>query len=728
MRKNIITLAALLASTCAILLPEAMSGDDTQSPSLVLRPVSFILPAPPTRAELDVALPLPARVASIAPLAASGVADAPVAPGPALAVPAFASPADTSPAETMPAAVAEAVKLYSAGNLSAGDALTRTLPPGIWRTTAEWSALKSQPRPSGHARIMQFLADHPDWPSRDWLSRRAEESLYGDRHAPEFVKATLLASPPRTPAGKLALARALLAAGDMAGAQILAREVWQKSDLNLEMEKTVLREFGGYLTKADHKYRADRLMYKENTGPALRIAALAGADVVALVRARTAVVNKAASDALMAAVPAALRQDAGLKFSTIQKLRRAAKTDAAVEMMLKAPQDAASLVDGDEWWVERRMLAREMLDRNDPATAYRLCAGHGAIGNAARLEAEFHAGWIALRFLKNPALARGHFTMLAQIAENPMSVSRAQYWQGRTQEALGDAEGANAFYAKAGQHSSMFYGQLARAKLGLSAMPLRLTSNAPQGEARAEAIRVAEALQQLGAREAATSLMLDVALHIDDPAQMAALANVAAATREAHLSLVVGKAASQHGFALDDLAFPTFGVPEFQPLSGFSDKAIVYSIARQESAFVASAGSGAGAKGLMQMLVGTARITAKKAGVGFDAARLTSDPAFNAQLGAAHLGTLFEEQGGSYVMTFAAYNAGGGRVRDWIKAHGDPRDPNVDVVDWIELIPITETRNYVQRIVENLQIYRARLGQQSTLLIDADLHASGGRF
>ena len=718
MRRNILTLAALLASTCAILLPEAISGEDTQAPSLILRPVSFVLPAPPVRAEPDLALPLLDRTASLAPPTASIAPEVPVAPLPALAI----------PAEPMPPALAEAVKLYASGNLSAGDAIARTLPPGIWRTTAEWSALKSLPRPSGHARIMQFLVDHPDWPSRDWLSRRAEESLYGDRHAPEFVKASLAASSPRTPAGKLALARSLLVDGDSAGAKTLVRDVWQKSDLNLEMEKTVLREFGEHLTKADHKYRADRLLYKESTGPALRIAALAGPDVVALARARAAVVNEAASDALFAAVPAAQRQDAGLKFSMIQKLRRATKIDAAVELMLKAPQDAASLVDGDEWWVERRMLAREMLDRNDPQTAYRLCAGHGATGNAARLEAEFHAGWIALRFLKNPVLARSHFTTLAQIAENPMSVSRAQYWQGRTQEALGDAEGANAFYAKAGQHSSMFYGQLARAKLGLSAMPLRLTSNAPQGDARSEAIRVAEALQKLGAKEAAISLMLDAAQHIDDPAQMAALSIVAGATREAHLSLVVGKAASQHGFALDDLAFPTFGVPEFQPLGGSADKAIVYSIARQESAFVASAGSGAGAKGLMQMLVGTARITAKKAGVGFDAARLTSDPAFNAQLGAAHLGTLFEEQGGSYVMTFAAYNAGGGRVRDWIKAHGDPRDPNVDVVDWIELIPITETRNYVQRIVENLQIYRARLGQQSTLLIDADLHAAGGRF
>ena len=713
MPKIALSLAAFATIVSVTLNPVAIGSEDSQAPVLVLRPVNLDLALPPDAA---------AMVLNFAPLDQTAT----IAPPPARPEPVVIPAAVVQPPP--PAALAEALRLYASGDLAAGDRAASTLPPGIWSTTAEWAALKNLPRPSGYARIMQFLNDHPAWPSSDWLVRRAEEALYADKPAKAVVKSAFAARQPQSPVGKLALARVLAAEGDASQAASLVRDVWHKADLGTGLEKAILHEFGEHLTKADHKYRADRLLYKESVGPALRMAALAGPDVLALARARAAVINEAASDILFAAVPAALRADAGLRFSNIQKLRRAEHVEAAVDLMLKAPQDADSLVNGDEWWVERRMLARDMLDKGETEIAYRLCAQHSASGTAARIEAEFHAGWIALRFRHEPALARGHFTALARLAENPMSITRAAYWLGRTQEALGDKDGANAFYAKAGQHSSMFYGQLARARLGWSDLPMRLTSDALAGDDRAEAIRVAEILQKQGMKEVAASLMLDSAQHLDDARQMAALAQVAVANRDPRLSLMVGKAASQHGFAFDDLAFPTFGVPDFQPLTGSADRAIVYAIARQESAFAPGASSGAGAKGLMQMLVATARRTAQKAGVGFDAARLTSDPAFNAQLGAAHLGTLFEEQGGSYILTFAAYNAGGGRVRDWIKAHGDPRDPNVDVVDWIELIPITETRNYVQRIVENLQIYRSRLGQQSTLLIDADLHASGGKF
>ena len=187
------------------------------------------------------------------------------------------------------------------------------------------------------------------------------------------------------------------------------------------------------------------------------------------------------------------------------------------------------------------------------------------------------------------------------------------------------------------------------------------------------------------------------------------------------MTLSVGKAAVQRGMALDHSAFPDFGVPGFQMLEGSAERSMVYAIARQESAFQHQAVSGAGARGLMQMLVSTARRTAQQAHVGFDASRLTSDAAFNAQLGAAHLGVLLNEHKGSYILTFAAYNAGGGRVKEWIGAHGDPRRPDVDAVDWIERIPITETRNYVQRIMENLQVYRLRLGERSGLLIASDM-------
>ena len=190
---------------------------------------------------------------------------------------------------------------------------------------------------------------------------------------------------------------------------------------------------------------------------------------------------------------------------------------------------------------------------------------------------------------------------------------------------------------------------------------------------------------------------------------MAALAEVATSRRDGLASVEIGKQATERGFALEESAFPTFGVPGFAPLANSADLAAVYSVARQESEFADLAASGAGAKGLMQILPSTARDTAKHMGVAFDPTRLVADPAYNTQLGAAFLGQLLNDEGGSYVLALAAYNAGAGRVQQWIDAYGDPRAPNVDPVDWVESIPFDETRDYVQRVSENLQVYRTRL-------------------
>ena len=677
------------------------------------------------QARLDVAnlvLPFPPEVP---PPASSGNREAPrVLPVDPTTTASLGPVVRPPPAlEPAPAAMTQALQAYASGALAQGDEAARALPPGLWRSSAEWAALRTFPREAGYSRIMAFLAAHPGWASHAWLEKRAEEALFGDNIPADVIRAAFAEVTPQTPAGKLALARTLLESGDTRGATALASDVWRRDDISPALEKIVLGEFGPLLARADHKFRADRLLYKESVPAALRAATLAGPDVLALARARAAVINEAASDALFAAVPASLAKDPGLTFSTIQKLRRADRIEAAATIMLDAPRDAAALVNGDEWWTERRMLARAMLDRGDGEMAWRLCAEHSATGANARVEAEFHAGWIALRFLDDPVRARVHFARLAQWAEGPGTQARAAYWLARTQEMLGDNEGANAFFARAARHPTFFYGQLAQARIGSGELSLRSLPVAAAGGDRAESTRVAEALLGAGAKEIATSLMYDIARNAGDETQVAALAGVIASSHDARLSLQIGKIASQRGVALDELAYPDFGVPEFVPLPGSVDKTMVYSIVRQESAFQASASSGAGAKGLMQMMVATARNTAQKAGVSFDAARLTSDAAFNTQLGASHLGTLLGEHRGSYVLTFAAYNAGGARVKEWINAYGDPRKPEIDVVDWIELIPITETRQYVQHILENLQVYRVRIGQQPRLMIEADLHA-----
>ncbi len=273
--------------------------------------------------------------------------------------------------------------------------------------------------------------------------------------------------------------------------------------------------------------------------------------------------------------------------------------------------------------------------------------------------------------------------------------------------------------------SISFYGQLAADKIGRTTIDLHQPASVTLGNERREAIRSVEQLYGLGERDIALPLALAVAKSETSDAQLAALAAVLTAAGDAKATLLVGKLATQRGMALDETAFPTFGIPGYQPLAHSADRSVVYAIARQESEFDPKSVSSAGAKGLMQIIASTARMTAQKFGVAFDANRLLSDAAYNAQIGAAHLGQLLTEQQGSYILTFAAYNAGPGRVKEWIDAYGDPRKPGVDPIDWIERIPFTETRNYVQRVYENMQIYRARFGQPPVTLVGSRLAQNG---
>jgi soluble lytic murein transglycosylase len=244
---------------------------------------------------------------------------------------------------------------------------------------------------------------------------------------------------------------------------------------------------------------------------------------------------------------------------------------------------------------------------------------------------------------------------------------------------------------------------------------------AAEGNQRDEVVRSLELLYAIGEKETALPLVSESAQRLEGADQMAALARVVGKEKDARVSLLFGKLAAQRGMPLDDLAYPVYGIPGYQPLGNSASRSVVYAIARQESAFDARAKSSAGAKGLMQMIASTAKRTASHMGVGFNEKRLLDDASFNAQLGAAHLGELLAEQRGSYVLTFAAYNAGGKRVQEWIDAHGDPRNPQVDPVDWIERIPFTETRNYVQRVMENLTVYRARFQEAGPAPLQTDL-------
>jgi soluble lytic murein transglycosylase len=594
----------------------------------------------------------------------------------------------------------------------------------VARKLAEWIILRSDDNGASVERYRAFIAANPSWPSQTFLRRRLEAALWDDHRDDATILAWFENESPLSAKGKFSLAHALIGRGDRASAERLVRDAWRNDSMSEETENAALEQFGALLTPGDQKARMDLLLYGSEHEAALRAAKRLGSGEVALAKARIAADRKASNTrALLEAVPRELRGDPGYIFSKIQLLRREEKYAEAAQLMLSAPRDPARLYNVDEWWIERRLVSRKMLDIGENRTAY-LIARDAALParDIYKTEQEFTAGWIALRFLRDPATAAQHFARIGVGSVNPTTLARAGYWQGRAAEAAGRIQQARAAYSAAAVQSTSYYGQLARAKLGLPQIELNGAPAARgRGVERLEIVRAVKLLYALDEREIAVPIFADMGDN-GDPDALVGLGELASRNGDARGMLLLGKAALNRGLPFDFYAYPVNGIPPFKSIGPDIEQSVVFAIARQESAFNPAVVSPAQAYGLMQVTPDAGRYVCKKYGVGFDLGRMKTDPVYNAALGAAELGGLLEDYRGSYIMAFAAYNAGRGSVKKWIERYGDPRDPKVDAVDWVELIPFSETRNYVQRIMENLQVYRARFGGGTRLQIEADLH------
>ena len=614
------------------------------------------------------------------------------------------------------------IEMARSGKASAASDLKEQIQDPVAQKLAEWMILRSEGNGASAERYAAFINANPGWPSTGFLRRRGEAALWDNNRDDSAVLAWFGSEQPTSAKGRFMLARALLSRGDRNQALRYVREAWRGDQMSKDTEAYALEMFGSLLTAGDHKARMDFLLFTDDTAGALRAAQRVGASQVAIAKARFAVDDKASNaKALLDAVPSDAQGDASYLFGRIQHLRRADKITEAAQFMMHAPRDASKLGNPDEWWIERRLVARKLLDLGEAQTAYAVARDAALPArDVYKTEQEFTAGWIALRFLNDPSTALQHFSRIGTGSSNPTHLSRAGYWQGRAYEALGRSQDARAAYQSAAHHSTSYYGQLSRAKLGLPQLGLRDAPRPARGS-NFEVVRAVELLYAMDERDLVATMLSDLSDRLDDIDALASLGEVTARNNDARNMLVLGKGALNRGYPFDHYAYPVSGIPKYDTIGPEVERGLVFAIARQESAFNPKAVSPAKAMGLMQVTPPAAKTITRRFGGTYDAKRLLTDPAYNAMLGAAELGALVSDYRGSYILTFVGYNAGRGRVREWVEKYGDPRDPKVDAVDWVERIPFSETRNYVQRIMENVQVYRARFGGGSKLLIEADL-------
>ena len=616
-------------------------------------------------------------------------------------------PAQAQPwaSEAQRSAGRAALGLANGGRHAAAEAAAAQADPLVRKITL-WLRLQQRGQASG-AELAAWIAENPDWPLPITLGRRAEEALAADPDDAR-VLAHFARNPATTLDGAQRHAEALIRAGEAARATALLQAAWAGGFGDAAAESSFAERHAALLTAEDRWRRFDRLFLSRDLGDAARAAVWVDASHRPLADLRLALAGERGT-------PVTEGSDLGLLAASARMLRRqdrdaeaAAAWSAAAPLQRDLPPEAAKAI-----WAERQILARKLLRLGEDRLAYQTAAQHGQSEGEARLDAEFLAGWIALRRLADPALAERHFAMLGEASASTITRARAAYWQGRALEGR-DAARARARFTEAASLGTAFYGQLGALALGedaarLSARIRGIVPPQPSEEAQRlfmgrELVAAAMALADLGDQRRARLFLLRMEELAPDPADRVMIARLGIALGRPDHAVWIARRAGADGVMLLPEGWPApYPAPD-----GVLEPAVVNAIARQESNFDPEAVSGANARGLMQLLPGTAAGVARKLGVAHQVGWLTSDPTHNIRLGSQYLADQLARFGGNLALAAAAYNAGPGRVQEWLGTYGTPGEGRLDVIDWVELIPFSETRNYVQRVVENVVVYRAR--------------------
>ncbi|MBK1670819.1 hypothetical protein CKO28_22640 [Rhodovibrio sodomensis] len=597
------------------------------------------------------------------------------------------------------------------GDLAAARRLADRAPEGAFLDKlVRWRWLTAPASRPPFAALQDFLETNPNWPRRSALVRKAEDAL------PEWWTAQRRidwynAHPPH---GSEAKVDRLLALAELGARAQMAKDLetlWRTEPLSARGESRLRARLGHLIDRADEQARLTNMMDARAFDAAERAADRLGGAYPQLVEARRKLVQRAAGvDEAIRALPEALRGRPGLLYDRAWWRLRAGDIDGVVailEQLEDAPEPA-------RWWRIRHWVARDLMEAGRTAKAYEIAAAHGLEEGIGFAQGEWLAGWLALTRRDRPEAGLRHFARLHAGVSTPISRSRGAYWAGRAAAALDRTATAQGWYAVAGQHWTTFYGQLARGRLGSTVVPPDALSDARARHASApgdpDLASAARLLARHGQDRLADVFLYTLAARADAPAQARAVADLAWSLQRPQVALWLGRQARSDGQVMADLLFPRHPL-----LTGRKRAALLHAIGRQESGFDPRAQSRVGARGLLQLMPATAARTARAADLPISTEALTRDAAYNVELGSRHIAHLIDRFDGSRLLAIAAYNAGARRIDDWIERFGDPRDPGVDVVDWIEQIPFGETRNYVQRVIEGYNVYRQDLGAEPQL-------------
>jgi soluble lytic murein transglycosylase len=596
-------------------------------------------------------------------------------------------------------------------------ALAEEIKDPVHKKALRWRLAQVKEVSYSFAELADIYRGTKSWPGAARIAERADDAI-GNAESVETVLAWFKDSPPRGFKGWSAYVATLARGGKEAEARDAAKRAWANVLMSPQDEIAFHRRFGKYIAPEDDRLRIFRLLRERRTAQAQALwsRAILPAEDKAAVALRIVMQSRSAApheiEPLIAKLPAAIRDEADFRFDQLSWNRRGDRFEPAGKLLEKG-----AIEDGDtrRWRQEGARVVRELVDAGKNEEAYRAAAGLTAASTGETWATmEFLAGWIAFRKLNKPAEALAHFARLHEKSGAAITRGRGAYWAARASAAKGDKDAAQRWLVYAAGFPHVFYGQLAIAELGRDRLALPADEIVPElvkkSLAEEEIARAGALFAALDDDESAHALLLGLAMEADAPARWAAVADFAAnGVKRREIAVRAARRAAVRSVALFELGFPKLDLPGDSKV----EPHFAFSIIRQESEFHTAAQSPVGARGLMQLMPATAREQARRLKVKYDLAKLTSDEGYNLRLGTDFLAGLVARYGGLYPLAAAAYNAGPGNLNKWLARYGDPREGKVDLLDWIESIPFEETRNYVQRVLENLAIYRHRAGLKS---------------